>query len=97
MFIQRLIIYAPILTQNNHTLAVFCYSVWGRCLTCVAQIVGVCCEETMMELSRVDIERLEEYGYRLEEFAVIADGVARLRNVDGYCYFYSRTKKSSLL
>ena len=59
-----------------------------RCSNC-----GICCEETEMELSSEDIERLEENGYRLEEFAVIADGVARLRNVDGYCYFYSRVDK----
>jgi Fe-S-cluster containining protein len=47
----------------------------------------------MMELSNGDIRRLEEKGYRSEEFAVIDDGVARLRNVDGYCYFYSRADK----
>jgi len=42
-----------------------------------------------MELSSKDIERLEETGYRLEEFAVTDDdGVTRLRNVDGWCYFY---------
>lgn len=46
-----------------------------------------------MELSSEDIERLEEKGYRLEEFAVVDDGVTRLRNVDGYCYFYSRADK----
>ena len=59
-----------------------------RCSNC-----GICCEETEMELSSEDIERLAENGYRLEEFAVIADGVARLRNVDGYCYFYIRVDK----
>ena len=59
-----------------------------RCSNC-----GICCEETMMELSSEDIERLEEKGYRLEEFAVVDDGVTRLRNVDGYCYFYSRADK----
>ena len=59
-----------------------------RCSNC-----GVCCEETIMELSSEDIERLEEKGFRLEEFAVIDDGVTRLRNVDGYCYFYSRADK----
>jgi Fe-S-cluster containining protein len=47
----------------------------------------------MMELSSEDIERLEEMGYRLEEFAVTADGVTRLRNVDGYCYFYNCANK----
>jgi len=47
----------------------------------------------MMELSSEDIKRLEETGYHLEEFAVIDDGVTQLRNVDGYCYFYSRADK----
>jgi Fe-S-cluster containining protein len=47
----------------------------------------------MMELSSEDIERLEERGYRLEEFAVTVDGITRLRNVDGYCVFYNRTDK----
>jgi len=46
-----------------------------------------------MELLSKDIERLEKMGYRLEEFAVIDTGVTRLRNVDGYCYFYNRTDK----
>ncbi len=47
----------------------------------------------MMELSSEDIKRLEETGYRLEEFAVIDNGLTRLRNVDGCCYFYSRADK----
>jgi Fe-S-cluster containining protein len=46
-----------------------------------------------MELSRCDIERLEEIGSRREEFAIIDDGVIRLRNVDGWCYFYSLAEK----
>jgi len=46
-----------------------------------------------MELSSKDVERLEEAGYRREEFAVIDDGVIRLRNVDGWCYFYSLADK----
>ena len=59
-----------------------------RCSNC-----GKCCEKTEMELSSEDIERLEGTGYRREEFAVIDDGVARLRNVDGWCYFYSLADK----
>ena len=59
-----------------------------RCLNC-----GKCCENTEMELSSKDIKRLEETGYRLKEFAVIDDGVTRLRNVDGWCYFYNLTDK----
>ncbi len=51
---------------------------------------GLCCEETVMELSSEDIARIEKMGYRLEEFAVTDDVVTRLRNVEGYCIFYSR-------
>jgi len=60
-----------------------------RCSHC-----GKCCEKTEMELSSNDIKRLEEAGYRREEFAVIDDGVTRLRNVDGCCYFYSLADKN---
>jgi Fe-S-cluster containining protein len=59
-----------------------------RCFNC-----GKCCEKTEMELSRDDIKRLEEAGYRLEEFAVIDNSVIRLRNVGGFCYFYSLAEK----
>jgi Fe-S-cluster containining protein len=47
----------------------------------------------MMELSSKDIKRLEEAGYRREQFAIIDDDVTRLRNVDGWCYFYSTAEK----
>jgi len=50
---------------------------------------GLCCEETEMELSSDDVKRLEEAGYSLDEFAVLGDHVVRLRNVGGWCYFYS--------
>ena len=59
-----------------------------RCSNC-----GICCEETMMELSLDDIRRLEENGFRLEDFAVQNGGVTQLRNVGGYCYFYNRADK----
>jgi Fe-S-cluster containining protein len=43
-----------------------------------------------MELSSKDIKRLEGAGYRPEEFAAIGDdSVTRLRNVDGWCFFFS--------
>ncbi|UCD25984.1 MAG: YkgJ family cysteine cluster protein [Candidatus Bathyarchaeota archaeon] len=47
-----------------------------------------------MELSSDDIKRLEEAGHRHMEFALLDNGVTRLRNVDGWCYFYSRAGKS---
>ena len=59
-----------------------------RCSNC-----GKCCEKTEMELSSKDIKRLEETGYRLEQFAAVDDGVTRLRNVNGWCYFYSLADK----
>jgi len=59
-----------------------------HCLNC-----GICCEETMMELSVDDIKRLEDKGFRLEDFTVQNDGVTQLRNVGGYCYFYNRADK----
>ncbi len=46
-----------------------------------------------MELSSEDIERLEETGYRLDEFAVVDDDVTRLRNVDKKCYFYNMSER----
>jgi Fe-S-cluster containining protein len=36
---------------------------------------------------------LEEAGYRFEEFGAINGGVTRLRNVGGWCYFYSLVDK----
>jgi len=47
----------------------------------------------MMELSGKGIKRLEEAGYRREEFAIIDDSVTRLRNVDGWCYFHNLADK----
>jgi Fe-S-cluster containining protein len=57
-----------------------------RCSNC-----GICCEETMMELSNRDIEKLVEMGYCIEDFEVVDNSVIRLRNIDGYCYFYNQT------
>jgi len=59
-----------------------------RCSNC-----GKCCEKTEMELSSKDIERLEEMGHFREEFAVTDDCVIRLKNVNGWCYFYSLADK----
>ena len=63
-----------------------------RCSNC-----GRCCEKTEMELSIRDVGRLEEAGYRLEEFAVIDGGMTRLRNVGGWCYFYNLADKKCLV
>ena len=46
-----------------------------------------------MELSSDDVKKLEEAGYRRDEFAVLNTDVVRLRNVGGWCYFYSLADK----
>jgi Fe-S-cluster containining protein len=47
-----------------------------------------------MELSSDDVKRLEEAGYRQDEFAVLDSDAVRLRNVGGWCYFYSLAEKN---
>jgi len=60
-----------------------------RCSNC-----GLCCEETEMELSIKDINALEKAGYSRETFTVMGeDGVNRLRNIDGRCFFYNNADK----
>jgi len=46
-----------------------------------------------MELSSEDIMRLVGAGYSPEDFIVVRGGVPRLRNVDGWCYFYNPADK----
>lgn len=59
-----------------------------RCSNC-----GKCCENTEMELSRKDVEKLEEAGHNRKEFTVLNDGITRLKNVDGHCYFHDAVDK----
>jgi len=57
-----------------------------RCSHC-----GKCCEETEMWLSEADIEELEIAGYCREDFIHYDNqGIAQLRNRDGYCVFYDK-------
>ncbi len=46
-----------------------------------------CCLETEMPLTEEDIRRIEALGYRRGQFAVQRDGVWRLRNLNGKCFF----------
>lgn len=55
---------------------------------------GVCCTETEMLLSIKDIKRLEDKGYRQNQFVRYDRlGYAELRNREGYCVFYDRSKR----
>jgi len=47
-----------------------------------------------MELSSRDVNTLEKAGYPREKFTVTSeDGITRLRNIDGRCYFYNHAEK----
>jgi Fe-S-cluster containining protein len=55
---------------------------------------GVCCHETAMLLSEEDISRLEKAGYSPNRFFKFdRQGYAKLRNTQGYCYFYDAKKR----
>jgi uncharacterized protein len=57
-----------------------------RCSNC-----GVCCTETEMLLSKKDIKRLEKIGFSQNQFVIFdKHGYAKLRNREGYCFFYDR-------
>jgi Fe-S-cluster containining protein len=59
-----------------------------RCSHC-----GKCCQETEMELCGADISRLRDRDYDEGDFCFTGkDGVRRLRNIDGCCFFYDSKK-----
>lgn len=59
-----------------------------RCSRC-----GECCRDTHMELCDADVRRLERAGYPSDDFSERGpDGVRRLRNRDGHCYFFDADK-----
>jgi Fe-S-cluster containining protein len=46
-----------------------------------------------MELSNKDVKIILDTGNRFEEFADLKNGVIRLKNVNGYCFFYNHLDK----
>ena len=60
-----------------------------RCSNC-----GICCTETEMLLSKKDIKRLEDRGYKQCKFVRYDKlGYATLKNKEGYCIFYDHTMR----
>ena len=58
-----------------------------------------CCHETEMLLNSKDLRRIEGAGYDRKEFCLKqseADGLWQLKNVDGKCYFLSKTGKCTI-
>jgi len=61
-----------------------------HCMRC-----GRCCTETEMLLSCIDIQRLEQLGYKVRAFAWFdKTGYARLRNKRRHCVFYNVAEHS---
>ncbi len=55
------------------------------CLSC-----GKCCYNTEMELSKQDVNRIEDQntmGLRREDFCFETDGFLILKNIDNHCIF----------
>lgn len=47
-----------------------------------------CCYDTEMPLTREDIARIVSLGYKISDFVRVgADGIPRLKNVNGHCVF----------
>jgi Fe-S-cluster containining protein len=60
-----------------------------RCARC-----GICCLETDMLLSAIDIRHLEKKGYSKESFTRFdKNGYVLLRNRQGHCVFYNSDKR----
>jgi Fe-S-cluster containining protein len=57
---------------------------------------GKCCYQTEMPLTEEDIERIEKLGYRRQDFVVKVNGVYRLRNVNGKCFFLDESNRCKI-
>ncbi len=61
---------------------------------------GKCCLQTEMELSNVDIKRIEQknpYQWKKKDFSEFYDGMSHLKNIDGHCIFYNHLDKTCLI
>ncbi len=71
---------------------------FGVRVNCIidGKFCGRCCYQTEMPLTEEDIERIEKLGFKREDFAVKVDGVYRLRNVNGKCYFLDDSNRCKI-
>ena len=53
---------------------------------------GKCCYETEMPLTRKDVERIKALGFNEGDFSIVVDGIKRLRNVNGKCFFLEENR-----
>lgn len=59
---------------------------------CLKYNCALCCHETKMYLTWLDINRIVKLGYSLRSFAERSGGIWRLKNVDGRCFFLEGRK-----
>ncbi len=68
---------------------------FGVRVDCVVngRFCGRCCHQTEMPLTEEDIATIEGLGFKRENFVVVIDGIPRLRNVNGRCYFLDESNR----
>lgn len=49
-----------------------------------------------MPLTEEDIERIESIGYNRRDFTIKIDGIYRLRNVNGKCFFLDENNRCKI-
>lgn len=51
------------------------------------KLCGACCYKAVVPLTREDIKKIENLGFKAREFIEFRLGVPILRNIDGHCMF----------
>jgi Fe-S-cluster containining protein len=64
--------------------------------TVEGKFCGKCCHNTEMPLTEEDIKRIESLGYDRRDFTVKIDGIYRLRNVNGKCFFLDEDNRCKI-
>ncbi|MBS7625187.1 YkgJ family cysteine cluster protein [Candidatus Bathyarchaeota archaeon] len=59
---------------------------------CLKHNCALCCHETKMYLTWLDINRIVKLGYSLRSFAERSEGIWRLKNIGGRCFFLEGSK-----
>ena len=58
---------------------------------CITYNCVDCCIETEMNLTKDDISRIEDAGYKSLDFVLTKEGESFLSNVNGRCYFLTNS------
>ena len=56
---------------------------------CINHGCVLCCKDTEMPLTSLDINRLMKMGFKVKDFVQEVDGESRLKNKNNTCYFLS--------